>query len=282
MEGLIAAHSIPERNQWLLGVLSRYQRLLVPDTGGPVQFFPISLDRVVGRLYAATGDHESAVRRFETAIDFCVGAGYMPEAAWSYHDRLAHVLEAKLPLERSEIGRLLNEGIDIAERVGLAAVNIRLSNLLNQIGGMRTVDEPNSTRPDGLTDRELEVLELLSAGKSNREISDELFISQNTVKRHLANVFSKTGSSNRAQAAVYASEQAANRFHERPDGLTVREVEVLKELASGKSNREIATELFITENTVIRHVANIFSKIGATNRVEATAYALRRVLIDQN
>ena len=50
---------------------------------------------------------------------------------------------------------------------------------------------------------------------------------------------------------------------------------MLKELASGKSNREIGEILFITENTVIRHVANIFAKIDVTNRVEATAYALR-------
>jgi DNA-binding NarL/FixJ family response regulator len=50
------------------------------------------------------------------------------------------------------------------------------------------------------------------------------------------------------------------------------------ELASGKSNREIAEALFITQNTVIRHVANIFSKTGSANRVEATAYALRQEL----
>ncbi len=64
-----------------------------------------------------------------------------------------------------------------------------------------------------------------------------------------------------------------------PDGLTQREVEVLRLIAAGKSNREISEELVITLNTVFRHVSNIFSKIGAANRTEATRYALREGLI---
>jgi DNA-binding NarL/FixJ family response regulator len=55
-------------------------------------------------------------------------------------------------------------------------------------------------------------------------------------------------------------------------------VEVLRSLASGKSNLEIAEELFISLNTVARHLTNIFGKIGATNRVEAANYASRHGL----
>ena len=58
-----------------------------------------------------------------------------------------------------------------------------------------------------------------------------------------------------------------------PDGLTEREVEVLRLIASGKTNLEIAEELVIAEGTARRHVANIYEKIGATNRVEAASYA---------
>ena len=58
-----------------------------------------------------------------------------------------------------------------------------------------------------------------------------------------------------------------------PDGLSEREVEVLRLLAAGKSNPEIADALVISVNTVIRHVANIFDKTGAANRAQATAYA---------
>ena len=64
-----------------------------------------------------------------------------------------------------------------------------------------------------------------------------------------------------------------------PDGLTQREVEVLRAVAAGKSNPEVADELFITLNTVARHLTNIFGKIGATNRVEATRYAIQKELM---
>jgi len=56
-------------------------------------------------------------------------------------------------------------------------------------------------------------------------------------------------------------------------GLSQREVEVLRLLAAGRSNQQIADELVISVNTVIRHVANIFDKTGVANRAQATAYA---------
>ncbi|HEU0073914.1 MAG TPA: alpha/beta fold hydrolase [Dehalococcoidia bacterium] len=63
-----------------------------------------------------------------------------------------------------------------------------------------------------------------------------------------------------------------------PDGLSQREAEVLRLLAVGKSNQQIADELVISLNTVNRHVSNIYAKIGAANRAEAAAYATRRGL----
>jgi DNA-binding NarL/FixJ family response regulator len=66
----------------------------------------------------------------------------------------------------------------------------------------------------------------------------------------------------------------------RPGGpLSRRESEVLMLLAAGKSNRAIATELFISEKTVARHVSNIFTKLGLSSRTEATAYAYKHGLV---
>lgn len=63
-----------------------------------------------------------------------------------------------------------------------------------------------------------------------------------------------------------------------PAGLTVREAEVLGLLAGGRTSKEIAAELVLSVLTVNRHVANIYNKIGARNRAEATAFAHARDL----
>ena len=56
-------------------------------------------------------------------------------------------------------------------------------------------------------------------------------------------------------------------------GLTSRELEVLRLVAAGKPNKDVAAQLFISERTVERHVSNIFNKIGVSSRAAATAYA---------
>jgi DNA-binding CsgD family transcriptional regulator len=61
--------------------------------------------------------------------------------------------------------------------------------------------------------------------------------------------------------------------------LSEREVQVLRLLAAGKTNRDIGAELFISEKTVARHVSNIFDKAGVSSRAGATAWAYQRNLI---
>jgi len=63
------------------------------------------------------------------------------------------------------------------------------------------------------------------------------------------------------------------------DQLTKREAEVLKLVASGKTNREIAADLFISEKTVARHLSNIFVKLDLRSRAAATAYAYQNDLL---
>ena len=57
------------------------------------------------------------------------------------------------------------------------------------------------------------------------------------------------------------------------DGLTQREVEVLRLLAAGLSNREIGVQLYISANTAANHVRSILTKTGTTNRTQAARYA---------
>ena len=62
-------------------------------------------------------------------------------------------------------------------------------------------------------------------------------------------------------------------------GLSARELEVLRLVAAGKSNREIASELVVSEHTVARHVQNIFAKLGVTSRTAAAAFAFQHELV---
>jgi DNA-binding CsgD family transcriptional regulator len=63
-----------------------------------------------------------------------------------------------------------------------------------------------------------------------------------------------------------------------PDGLTVREAEVLAHVARGHSNREIAATLFVSEATVKTHINRIFAKTRCRDRAQAVAYAHRHQL----
>jgi DNA-binding NarL/FixJ family response regulator len=64
-----------------------------------------------------------------------------------------------------------------------------------------------------------------------------------------------------------------------PGSLSAREVEVIRLVASGRTNRDIASELGISEKTVARHISNIFNKLDLTSRASATAYAYENRLI---
>jgi DNA-binding NarL/FixJ family response regulator len=67
--------------------------------------------------------------------------------------------------------------------------------------------------------------------------------------------------------------------HYSDEALTVREVEVLKEIAGGNRNRDIADKLFITEETVKVHIKHLMEKLGASDRTQAVAIGVRRGII---
>ncbi len=64
-----------------------------------------------------------------------------------------------------------------------------------------------------------------------------------------------------------------------PEGLTLRELQVLRAIADGRSNRRIADDLGITERTVKHHVSNILSKLYLTDRTQAAVYAWRQGIV---
>jgi ATP/maltotriose-dependent transcriptional regulator MalT len=76
--------------------------------------------------------------------------------------------------------------------------------------------------------------------------------------------------------------QALTARRQWPGGLTDREAEVLRLVAAGLTNREIAAEVYLSVKTVSRHLSNIFTKIGVTSRAAATAYAFEHRIVDRS
>ena len=78
----------------------------------------------------------------------------------------------------------------------------------DRIGAQFAVTAPadGPPRPNGLTAREVEVLQLVAAGHTNQGIADELFLSIKTVSRHLSNIYTKIGVSSRSAATAFAFE----------------------------------------------------------------------------
>ena len=64
-----------------------------------------------------------------------------------------------------------------------------------------------------------------------------------------------------------------------PHGLTARELEVLRLIAAGQTNKSIAAQLVLSERTVERHVSNIFVKLDVSSRAAATAFAYEHEIV---
>jgi DNA-binding NarL/FixJ family response regulator len=87
---------------------------------------------------------------------------------------------------------------------GQAVLDPEVQTRLVEVATLPTTGVGSGPLPDGLTEREAEVLRLIAAGRSNAEIGRELFVSEATVKTHVNRIFAKTGSRDRPQAIAYA------------------------------------------------------------------------------
>ena len=99
---------------------------------------------------------------------------------------------------------LLAEAFSICQELGMRSLMERVVSLQ-----VRAWSQPTKAPAyrDGLTQREVEVLRLLSAGKTDREIAEELFVSTRTVGGHVSNILNKTNTANRTEAASYATRE---------------------------------------------------------------------------
>jgi pimeloyl-ACP methyl ester carboxylesterase/DNA-binding CsgD family transcriptional regulator len=118
------------------------------------------------------------------------------------HPRDYVLLAAEQAAEVAELARGSMVLIDGSSAFGDPEQGVReIERFLARLDGPSS---PTAPVAGGLTARELEVLRLLTAGRTNQQIADELVISLNTVYRHVNHIYAKTGVANRAEAASYA------------------------------------------------------------------------------
>jgi DNA-binding CsgD family transcriptional regulator len=161
---------------------------------GPAAYFLGLLDLTLGRP-------EQAVGRFEHAAALAGRMQARPMVAMSREGQARALLALDRPGDRPQARALLEEAVATAQQLGIHGLGERASALLNEQAAAAAAP----AWPAGLTGREVEVLRLIAAGRSNRAIAQALFISPNTVLHHVSNIFAKTGVANRAEAAAYAT-----------------------------------------------------------------------------
>jgi DNA-binding CsgD family transcriptional regulator/tetratricopeptide (TPR) repeat protein len=180
--------------------LSRCYEALLPFAG---QYYWFLVDRVLGETAVMFGDWAAAERHLSAAENQAAREGMRPEQT------LLLSVRAELELARGGSGSAIRARQALAaalrgfEALGMAAEQRRTRDRLRNLPPQPGVAPPKRL-PAGLSGREAQVLGLVAAGLSNRQIARELALSDHTVANHLTSVFNKTGSSNRAAAAAFA------------------------------------------------------------------------------
>jgi DNA-binding CsgD family transcriptional regulator len=201
-----------------------------------VGFFVGFIARDAARLRLVDADPDDALTMFDAAIDAFQQAGNIAQltitlasatALFERIDRLDsaatlyaaivrqpgsehHVpelpdlagrLQAKLGEEAFHTLGVAGEGMDLRDTAHFARGEIQRSR-----ADLRALAESRDARPGGLSARELDVLRLAAQGRTTRQIGEELFISAKTADRHIQNLYTKIGASNRADATRWAVE----------------------------------------------------------------------------
>jgi predicted ATPase/DNA-binding CsgD family transcriptional regulator len=164
----------------------------------------------LARLAVLEDDPEAALRLAGAVTTLRQEAGLPPMPG----ARTQRFLDAAAGLSQHAVGRLWAEGAAMssadAVRMALGPSHADESPATAAAGGQGPppaahVPPVSSSLPDALTAREREVVALIAAGKSNRDIGADLFISPATAARHVANILAKLGYTSRSQVAVWAA-----------------------------------------------------------------------------
>lgn len=157
---------------------------------GPASYY-------LGILAATFGGLPAAERHYRDAIAFGERSGGRPWFGLANAAYAEMLFARRGPGDRKQALELVAEALTAARELGMAGLQAKAERLLGSHKGTA------KAFPDGLTRREVEVLRLLAAGKSNKEISETLVLSLRTTARHITNIYGKINARNRSEATAY-------------------------------------------------------------------------------
>ncbi len=209
-------------------------------------------DAMIRRAVGEAEDPISRARLLGPYVEIVLAAGDTAAARTGADELRAAAVELGTPLLRALAARAAG-AVLLAEGDAKAAL-IELRHAFNELNALGVRYDAARTRLlvaeacDALGDHDAAIMESAAARTALASLGPD----PNTTTKHAAS---------------------------RPDGLTPRELEVLRLLAQGKTNRVIAHELVVSEKTVASHVSHIFTKLGVTSRSAATAYTYDHNLV---
>ena len=155
--------------------------------------------------HRALGELDTVAGRFDAAAAHLTDALALADACVAPYERaLTLVARAEMHAaigQRDVALRVLDEARSIAAPLGAAPLLARATTLAARLDAAKA---PAPAYPAGLSEREVEVLRLVAAGRTNEEIAATLSISRHTVIHHVTHILTKTQSDNRVAAAAYA------------------------------------------------------------------------------
>jgi DNA-binding NarL/FixJ family response regulator len=154
----------------------------------------------LGMLAATMQKWSLAQPAFEAALELNMRQGAKPSLAFTQYQYAVMLLRRGETGDRERARALLQAAEATSGALGMATLRERSADVQ-----LKLTAEPERLRyPAGLSQREVEVLRLVAAGKNNREVAQRLFVSPNTVANHVRAILTKTETSNRTEAAAFA------------------------------------------------------------------------------
>jgi DNA-binding CsgD family transcriptional regulator len=161
-------------------------------------------DLLLARLAFTQRHWDAAERHFQAALAFNAQQGARPGLAHTRLHYAAMLLARNRAGDRAQAASLLLLAAAEASALGMRGVQACVAALQEQAGAAPAL----RSYPAGLSEREVQVLAFVAAGKSNRQIAQALFVSPNTVANHVRSILGKTQCTNRTEAAAFAIRNA--------------------------------------------------------------------------